>query len=130
MYYGFELSETIRNKILNEFPAKFDDVICHHVTLQMGNNTSSFEEGEKYFLRVISELVTDKIQCAVVSINDETDRPSGGYYHVTISIDRANGAKPVQSNNVISAWKNDKASAKEKNPTLPISGWVEFKKFE
>ena len=43
------------------------------------------------------------VQCLVVAIDGSTERPDGGAYHVTWSLDRQRGRRPVDSNGVI-AW--------------------------
>ena len=47
-------------------------------------------------------LSCDVFQTLVVQVNGATLRPDGSVFHITWSIDRASGAKPVDSNKLLS----------------------------
>ena len=52
-------------------------------------------------VEVIGYASDHRLECLVVSLDGVTERPNGGIYHITLSIDREQGAKPVHSNHVI-----------------------------
>ena len=56
----------------------------------------------------------------VVRINGAVERPDRGAYHITWSLDRARGRRPVESNDVIAhAWKPfDRAERVELHPAI------------
>jgi hypothetical protein len=129
-YLAFVLDDLSRQRILDMFPPRFPDVITHHVTLMVGDEQPTNKTlavlnsliGSKS-VQVIGYALGDYCEAVLVSINGRTATPQGRSYHVTVSIDRSNGAKPVWSNEVI---KN--AIIK---PIVPvyIKGTIEFCQF-
>lgn len=92
-----------RDELLQEIEPTFPDVVAHHVTYKMlakGEVLADFDlqptEG-----KIIDVVQSDKVQALVVQIDGSEHRPDGGIYHITWSIDREAGAKPVHSNKVI-----------------------------
>ena len=82
---------------------KFPEVVLHHVTWEFG-----VMEGypiEPTSARVIGVKSNDKIQALVVEIHgtgeEPTKRPDGKTLHITLSLDKAAGAKPVHSNDLL-----------------------------
>lgn len=104
-YIAFVLHDRAREAVLRRIPLKHPDVIAHHVTLAFGVKV------EDPIVFLLDSLITDVVvygyveddrcQAALVKINGSTIRPNGGFYHITLSIDRSKGAKPVDSNNLI-----------------------------
>ena len=43
----------------------------------------------------------EAIECLVVEIDGSSARPDGRTYHITLSLDREAGAKPVHSNDLL-----------------------------
>jgi len=104
-YIAFVLDDNTKARILAAFPPKFPDVYAHHVTIIFGNNEPSETMIEAYNLifnigniKVVGYVRNDKIEALMVSINDTNLRLDDKIYHLTLSLDKANGAKPVQSN--------------------------------
>ncbi len=103
-YTGWRLTESSRAMLLERFPARFPDVIAHHVTLSLGKGAP-----EHATIQVIG-YVTDGVglEALLVSVNGSSVRGSDNTrYHITWSIDRAAGYKPVDSNRVISENEQD-----------------------
>jgi hypothetical protein len=85
----------------------YPDVVAHHVTLEAkalaGVPLPSETMGE-----IVGEADDGRgVQAIVVRIGGTTDRPGGSTYHITWSVDRSRGRKPVESNDVIRkhGWK-------------------------
>jgi hypothetical protein len=98
---GWLLDDADRHSLLTHFPPAWPDVVAHHVTLASGTTAPLPIEtsGE-----VVGEVGDGEgLQALVVAIGGTTDRPDGGTYHITWSLDRAAGRQPVQSNDVIAA---------------------------
>ena len=74
------------------------DFIGHHVTYMFGKDS---ELPENATIKVIGRCITDKIQCFVVEVNGKVARKDGSIYHLTWTINRSKGAKPVDSNRAI-----------------------------
>lgn len=105
-YIAFVLDEPSRTKLLRMWPTVHPDVICHHVTLLFGVPKSFIDTYGGFVqhpvVHVRGEVVDDKCQALIVSVNRSSDRSDGGIYHITHSIDRSKGAKPVYSNTLVS----------------------------
>lgn len=104
-YAAYVLTPAARDLVLEKFPPKFPDVIAHHVTYQFGSN----EAPPPASIVVVGYTSDDSLECLVVSVDGSTERPDGSTYHITLSLDRSQGRKPVDSNAVI-----------EKNGWTPI----------
>ena len=81
------------------------EVICHHMPVQMGPIADSMvahREGHRHELRVVRAGRLD----GVIAVEVDTVVPSkNARKHITLAVDRLNGWKPVQSNN-IAEWKD------------------------
>ena len=104
---GWKLSAEERERLLERFAPRFGDIVADHVTLdaEAGPETPLPREtaGE-----IVGE--TDDgagVQALVVRIGGTTDRPGGGTYHITWSLDRASGRRAEESNEVIArlGWR-------------------------
>jgi hypothetical protein len=107
-YTGWELPEWERRRLVERFPPIYavDPDLQHHVTFAYGVNddsplpvtTSGLVVGHADDLKGVQALVME-IACSVT-------RPDGSIYHITWSLDRAAGRKPVESNAVLLAgWR-------------------------
>lgn len=103
-YEAFVLDDMTRADILARFPPKFPDVVCHHITNRFGvAKEDNRPFGQRYAFTVVGYAANDKIEALVVSRDGSPIRPDGNLYHVTLSLDRSKGAKPVDSNALIRA---------------------------
>lgn len=98
-WIAWELPEVERQNILGLFKPRYPDVIAHHIT-------HAFNVSELYPLPsetkgTIIGIADDGkgVQALVVDMGH--DRPDGGTYHITLSIDKAAGRTPKESNDVI-----------------------------
>ena len=96
-YSGWKVEESDREMLLRVFPPLYPDVIAHHVT-----NNLKQEIPEDANIVVVGYCNDDDgVECLIVSVNGSKIRPDGSTYHITLSIDRAAGKKPVDSNEAI-----------------------------
>jgi lipoprotein-anchoring transpeptidase ErfK/SrfK len=97
---GWLLDRDQRSELLDRFSPAYPDTIADHVTLSSGSDAKTppaDTDGE-----IVGHIDDGAgVQALVVRINGTTDRPDGSTYHITWSIDRGKGRKPVQSNDVI-----------------------------
>jgi hypothetical protein len=114
-YLAFELSPTTRGWLLNMFPPKFSRVVCHHITVAFSFNEQQFNEiikqlGEQPTFMAVGYLADKSLECIAVSLvqpgqssqpGNASERPLGGYYHITHSLER--DRKPVDSNKLLVA---------------------------
>ena len=98
---GWLLDERDRDRLLARFEPLFPDVVAHHVTLRTGadHRTSLPVETSGEVVGQIDDGAG--VQALVVRIGGTTDRWDGSTYHITWSLDRARGRRPVESNDVI-----------------------------
>lgn len=98
---GWRLEPDERADLLKRFPPSWPDVIADHVTLDAragdGDPLPDPEAAE-----VVGRVDDGAgLQALVVAIGGTTARPDGSTFHITWSIDRARGRKPVDSNAAI-----------------------------
>lgn len=98
MYNGWQLTPEARDALLAVFPPKYPDVVAHHVTHRFGDGTL-LAPGNVRVIGYVDDGVG--LEALVVSVNGLIGRLDGGVYHITWSLNRAAGRKPVDSNEVI-----------------------------
>lgn len=96
------LGESSRAKLLHLVPAQFSNISADHLTLNYGPSEDEVEKfapmiGRRVTLTATAVVANDRVQA--VKIKDIETKL--GTPHVTISW--ANGAKPVESNGLVSA---------------------------
>jgi len=96
---GWLLDETDRAALLARFPPVWPDVIAHHVTLQSATGQPLPTETSGEIIGHVND--GEGLQALVVAINGTTNRPDGGTYHITWSLDKARGREARQSNDVL-----------------------------
>jgi hypothetical protein len=98
MYNGYELEAGSRQKLIDLFPPKYPNFIGHHITEQFGMKDGEIpKQPQKVFVVGYIDNGED-VEGLLIEIDGTTVRPSGGQYHITWSIDRSKGAKPVHTN--------------------------------
>lgn len=100
-YIAWELDKGEVATLMGTIRPAYPDVIAHHVTYAFG-----VDETHPLPADTVGHLIGivddgEGVQAVVVEINDTTARADGSTYHVTWSIDRDRGRKPVHSNDVI-----------------------------
>ena len=97
---GWLLHPLERNELLKLYPPRYADIVAHHVTL-----TSSFDkvDAPATTIGTIVGRVDDDngIEAMIVEIAGSTNRPDGGTYHITWSLDRSRNREAKESNDAI-----------------------------
>ena len=105
-YSAYVIKEESRKLLLEHFPPKFSESIAHHVTYRFPDKTTPPKVDT---VEVVGYAHDHKLECAVVEVDGTLDRPQGGYFHITLSLERSLGAKPVQSNHLLKGgWQKVK----------------------
>jgi hypothetical protein len=119
-YSAYVISEESRAEILRRFPPRFGDVICHHVTVRFGVPASAKWLPQAAALLVLGHVNDDSLEALIVSVNGTTTRPDGQTYHITLSLDRSKGRKPVDANGLIASagWRSVEPFAIDAAPRL------------
>ena len=97
-YSAYVLTQEGRAQLLSRCPPKHPEVIAHHVTYSFPDKAPPPSVQEA---RVVGYAGDERLECVVVELDGARDRPSGGTFHVTLSLNRALGAKPVHSNKLL-----------------------------
>lgn len=92
-----------RSQLLQKFTPKFPDVIAHHITCKFGVPEDCELPIQPNTIFIVGEQIDENrgVQVLVVEVDGSTVRPDGGTYHITWSLDKNRGAKPVHSNDVL-----------------------------
>ena len=98
---GWLLRPADRLALLDHLPPAYPDILAHHVTKVFDAPLYMALPAETD--GIIIGRVDDSlgIEAMVVSIGGKTDRGDGSAYHITWSLDRGRGRRPVESNAVI-----------------------------
>ena len=102
---GWKLPSDERERLLQRFPPRYQNVIADHVTLRVGA-TPDTPLPRKTDARVVGRADDGKsLECLVVELDGTTDRPDGSTYHITWSL--GPGRKARESNDVLRdrGWK-------------------------
>lgn len=95
-YTCYILDEGSRSRLKALFPPQWD-FIGHHITVKYGVPPDyPLPEGKDF--RVVGYAVEEGLECLVVAVDGTTERPGGGTYHITWSLDKRAGKKPAMSN--------------------------------
>ena len=105
-YTGWELDQKEMGELRAILTPKFPDVIGHHITHTFGVGAGAVLPLETTGY-VYGYALGDGVEALIVEIGGTTVRPDGKTFHITWSIDRAAGKKPMDSNRVIatSSWE-------------------------
>lgn len=97
---GWLLHPLQRNELLKLYAPRYQDVVAHHVTL-----SSSFDKVDVPAPTrgtIIGRVDDDNgVEALIVEIAGSTNRPDGGTYHITWSLDRSRNREPKDSNDAI-----------------------------
>jgi hypothetical protein len=95
---GWLLAEDDREKLLQQFPPRFETIVAHHVTLKSEAETDPLPPEVKG--AVVGRTDDGSgVEAMVVAIDGTTDRPDGSTYHITWSL--GDGRRARESNDVI-----------------------------
>lgn len=111
-YEAFVLTEESRQKLAALFPPKYPEWIGHHVTHRFGVERVAGPYGHlvygvpRFDVEVIGYVEEDGLEAFVCTVDKGSRRPDGKTYHLTWSLDRSKGKKPVHSNDLIARCGN------------------------
>ena len=100
-YLAYTLTASSRSALLQHFKPKYPEIICQHVTYKFPAKSDEDLPPEAHEAHVIGYENEDGLEALVVEINGSSKRPDGKLLHITLSLDRAKGKKPVHSNALV-----------------------------
>lgn len=103
MYTAYVLDGKSRRELVKRFPPKYPELIGHHATVKFGVPKDA-PKPRPAKLEVVGYADDGEgLEALVVAVNGKVHRPDGSLYHITWSLDRSKGRKPVQSNTLVQA---------------------------
>lgn len=103
-YNGWEISGHARSALASQFPPKFPEFIGHHITHEFGVKSDAPLPPQDADIQVVGYACNeDGLEALVVSVDGDMTRPDGRPYHITWSLDRGAGFKPVHSNALVNS---------------------------
>ena len=122
MYEAFVVDERSRDTLAHKYPPKFSSFIGHHITHKFGvrrNPTANY--GVVVPVRVVGYACNDDgIEAFLVEVNGTITRPDGELYHLTWSLDRAKGFRPVDSKQLV------QSISRNVNPPITVMTSFEY----
>ena len=100
MSVGWKLEGEAREALLAAVPPRWPVPIADHVTLP-----GTLDLPPPAAIVIVGEADDGAgVQALVVTVNGTSERPDGGTFHITWSLDRARGRRAVESNAVIARF--------------------------
>ena len=95
---GWLLDEGDRERLLKQFPPRYEKAVAHHVTLQTEAEREPLPPPVK--ARIVGRTDDGKgVEAMAVEVDGTTDRPDGSTYHITWSL--GDGRRARESNDVL-----------------------------
>ena len=95
---GWLLAEDDRERLLQEFPPKFQQTVAHHVTLKTEAEMDPLPPDVR--AAIVGRTDDEQgVEAIVVAIDGSTDRADGSTYHITWSL--SDGRRARESNDVL-----------------------------
>lgn len=103
MYTAYVLSDESIREIKEKYNPLFPDFIGHHITCKFGNVSKNDIPDPTDNIEIIGYSSDDSLECFVCRVDGSVRREDGNLYHLTWSLDRASGRKPVDSNELLNS---------------------------
>lgn len=106
-YNGWKLTDAARDELLRMFPPRYPEVFAHHVTHIFGGPASLVMPPCAVINIEYHADEGEGIEAFIVLVQTERNvrgtwmRPDRGTYHITWSLDRTKGIRPVDANSLI-----------------------------
>lgn len=99
---GWKLPRDQRERLLQRFPPKYENVIADHVTLRSGAAPQT-PLPPNVDASIVGRADDGKsLECLVAELDGTTNRPDGSTYHITWSL--GPGRRAIESNDVLRDW--------------------------
>jgi hypothetical protein len=99
MYTAYTLTSVSKKKLYLLYPPKYPEFIGHHITEEFGVPDGTDIPDDPTLVEIVGYIDNGKgVEGFLVEVNGTSDRPTGGKYHITWSINRDKGYKPFHTN--------------------------------
>ena len=120
-YIAFVIDKQSRQMLLEIFPPRYPDVIAHHITHAYGVSDKAPLPPQPQKVLVRGYHDSGAIQVLVVEVDGRKTQPSTGkFYHITLSLDRAQGVSPRNSNDILQKIVAERSEYALRNLSQPI----------
>lgn len=95
------LDDTSRHNLINQYKSQIPEgweIIAHHQTINRFDVVDKNLEGKSITLKVIAIGLSDK--ALAVKVEGYQGKTNNAFPHITIAINRTDGAKPKDSNDI------------------------------
>lgn len=101
MYTAHVLDSKSRRELAKRFPPKYPELLGHHTTVKFGVPKDAPKPRPAKVEVVGYADDGEGLEALVVAVDGKVNRPDGSLYHITWSLDRSLGRKPVHSNKLV-----------------------------
>ena len=121
-YIAFVIDDKSRQKLLKIFPPKYPDVIAHHITHAFGVSDKEPLPAQPENVVVRGYHDSGAIQVLVVEVDGRKNQglDTSNFYHITLSLDRAQGVTPKNSNDILQKIVSNGGEEALRNLPAPI----------
>ena len=106
MYSGYKLTDKSKRRLEILYPPTYSTFIGDHITKIFGVSKDHPLPEQPNDVKVIGYYCKDGLEFFTVAVDNAVDRPKGGQYHLTWSIDKSMNVKPVHSNDHVDEATN------------------------
>jgi len=105
MYTAYVIDEESRKRLVEQFPMKYETHVGHHITIMTpATDESILPNDDNTIINVVGIRDSgDGLEVLVVSVNGTINRPDGGMYHITWSLD-IDKYSPKDSNELLASY--------------------------
>lgn len=122
-YTAYVLDQESRQRLIDIFGPKYPETIAHHITHKFGATEDDVPEMPQS-VRIVGFHDSGAMQVLVAEVDGERRQATTGegerFYHITFSLDRAQGVEPKDSNAVLQKIAAEKGPDALRNLHDPV----------
>ncbi|MBI1215447.1 MAG: hypothetical protein GC185_06490 [Alphaproteobacteria bacterium] len=125
-YAAYVIGDAAREKLLEAFPPKYPRAVAHHITHRYDCGADELPPPSEK-VEVVGFHDSGAMQVLVVEVDGRkhqaprADDDARRFYHITLSLDPAQGVSPSKSNDVLEKIAAEKGEAALRNLEHPMA---------
>lgn len=124
-YAAYQIDESSRAELLRRFPPKYSDAVAHHITHKYAA-TKADVPPQPQEVNVVGYHDSGAMEVLVVQVDGRRFQEAGNdggenFYHITLSLDRAQGVSPRNSNDALQKIAAEQGEAALCNLSEPFA---------